>query len=134
MGADGRDEPTFGGLTLEQHAGVTAAVAEGIDLDEVLGQEQIEAWVWRGADPAWKRALAESTELQLRYLCARRQAEDALARDIGPFAREPAAWAALLGAVAAADDATEVLAPYRLSRTPKRAQPLSRPHDCASDR
>ena len=38
--------PTVSGATLERYAGVSAAVAEGIPLSQVLEQEQIEAKDW----------------------------------------------------------------------------------------
>jgi len=109
------DEPhVIGGVSLEQHAGVTAALAEDLALEDVLAQEQIEPERWSEADRAWKRALAESSDLLLLYMQRRRQAEDCLARKIEPLDEDAAAWAGMLAEIASADDAGAVLAPFGL--------------------
>src|SRR5262249_5733336 len=105
------------GLRLDQYAGITAALAEGIALHEVLAQEHVEEAAWPAADRAWKEALAESPDLQLRYMRLRRQAEDCLSRRIEPLEDDPAAWAGLLGALAMADEPDRVLQPLGLRMT-----------------
>lgn len=111
------DELIFFNVRLEQHAGVTAALAEEIPLAEVLAQEGIAATEWSSADTKWKQALAGAPDLQLKYAQKRRQAEDALGRDISPISEDPVAWAGLLAAVNLADDSKDVLKPLGLRAT-----------------
>lgn len=111
------DEPVFSNVRLEQHAGVTAALAEEIPLAEVLAQEGISESDWSSADPKWKQALVNAPDLQLKYVQKRRQAEDALGRTISPVSDDPVAWAGLLAAVNLADDSKDVLKPLGLRAT-----------------
>lgn len=90
-----------GGLTLEQFAGVSAALADGINLDEVLAQEQIDAAAWPEAERLWRQCIAESADLQLDHANVRRVAEDCLARALAPLDTDPAAWVGLLSALSA---------------------------------
>lgn len=114
---DWNDDPRFASVSLAQHAGVTAAVAEGLPLSAVLAQEQIDEKTWAEADRAWKSALVEAPDLQLRYLHRRCQAEDCLARRIEPLGEDAAAWAGLLGALATAADPASVVAGLGLKMT-----------------
>lgn len=93
-----------GGLTLEQYAGVTAAVAENIALADVLAQEQIDATAWPDAERAWREAIVGAPDLQLQLVQKRRIAEDCLSRKIEPLDADPAAWTGLLSAIALTDD------------------------------
>lgn len=111
------DEPIFFNVRLEQHAGVSAALAEEIPLADVLAQEGIPEDDWRSADPKWKQTLASAPDLQLKYAQKRRQAEDALGRNISPVSEDPIAWAGLLAAVNLADDSKDVLKPLGLRAT-----------------
>ncbi len=111
---EGDDDPVFHGVRLEHHAGVSAALAEGISLEEVLAQEEIAKRDWDEANPRWRSALVSSPDLQTKYVQKRRVAEDALARPIKPVDDDPEAWAGLLGAVNTADDARSVLEPLGL--------------------
>jgi hypothetical protein len=110
-------EPVLGGVRLEQHAGVTAALADGIAVAEVLAQEGIDEAAWATADRMWVEALASSPDLTLRYMQRRRQAEDALARSIQPLDEDPSAWAGLIGALAATDSPQSLLEPLGLKMT-----------------
>jgi len=47
------------GLSLEQHAGIAVALAEGFPRAEVLAQEGITEAAFRRADRAWKKRLAD---------------------------------------------------------------------------
>lgn len=111
---EGDDDPVFHGVRLEQHAGVSAALAEGIALDEVLAQEEIAKSDWDAANPRWRSALVASPDMQAKYVQKRRVAEDALGRAVKPVDDDPEAWAGLLGAVNLADDSREVLDPLGL--------------------
>jgi hypothetical protein len=97
------------GVRLDQYAGVTAALAEGVALREVLAQERIDEEAWPAADRAWKEAFVEAPDLLLRYMQLRRKAEDCLSRRIEPLEDDPAAWAGLLGALALDRDPDRVL-------------------------
>lgn len=90
----------LGGITLEQLAGVHAAVQDKIPLAEVLAQEQIDAGAWIAGEKTWREALASAAELQLQYHEKLRVAADALARPCRPYDDDPAAWAGLTGALA----------------------------------
>lgn len=109
--------PVFGGLRLEQHAGISAALADGIPLSQVAMQEGVDEARWPEADRAWMLALADSPDLQMAYMQKRRQAEDALGRSIAPLDDDPMAWAGLLSALSAADDPAKVLEPLGLRMT-----------------
>ncbi len=86
MGVEAEAErETLGGITLEQFAGVTGAHAEGISLDEVLAQEQIDAGAWPAAKRLWTKAIAESVSLQVQLHRARRVVQDCLVRAIRPL-------------------------------------------------
>ena len=102
-------EPVFLGVRLDQYSGVAAALAEGLPLREILAQERIEQAAWIEADRAWKEAIVDSPDLQLRHLQLRRQAEDCLGRRVEPLDDDPAAWAGLLGALALSDDSARLL-------------------------
>ena len=64
------------GLTLEQYAGVTAALAEEFPLAEILKQERIEPTEWLAAAEAWCEAIVCAANLQIDLTRARRIAED----------------------------------------------------------
>lgn len=102
---DGASSPRIGGISLEQYAGVTQALAERLALDEVLAQERIPADVWRSAELAWREALVDAPDLQLELISVRRRAEDCLARPVSPLDDDPEAWMGLMGVLALADGA-----------------------------
>lgn len=112
---DTPERTTVAGLTVEQYAGVTAAIAEGIPLARVLDQEQISEEAWRAGETAWREALADGPELQLALLRARRVAEDCLSRAVSPLDADAASWKALLDALARATDPKSVLAPLGIT-------------------
>jgi len=93
------------GVSVEQYAGVSAALDEGLPLDAILEQEQIDEDAWSRVEPAWCVRVAEDVALSTEYGQRRREAEDCLARSIEPFDRDEAAWVALLGAIATQEDA-----------------------------
>lgn len=105
----------LGGLSLEQYAGVTAALAEGFDLTDILEQEGIAAGIWSSAQRAWIEAIVAATDLQLQLAQKRRIAEDCLGRAMPPLDDDPAAWTGLLGALATADDPASISVPLGIS-------------------
>ncbi len=90
----------LGGLSLEQYAGVTTALAEGFALDAILTQEGIAFASWPDASRAWTEAIVDAPDLQIELIQKRRIAEDCLGREIAPLAEDPVAWTGLLGALA----------------------------------
>lgn len=120
----------FGGLSVAQYAGITAAIAEGHAPADALAQESLEADAWSETESQWREAIVESLELQVAYTQRRREAEDHLTRSVSPLDDDPAAWAGLLGAIMIAPSLTEVLEPLglcmndvnRLSRAWRRKQ------------
>ncbi|NUP13054.1 MAG: hypothetical protein HOW73_44000 [Polyangiaceae bacterium] len=79
---------------------MTAAIAEGLPLADVLAQEQIAAAGWPKAERAWRESIAHSMDTQFEYMEKRRIAEDCLLRPIAPLDDDPGAWVGLLGAMA----------------------------------
>ncbi|MFO0614819.1 MAG: hypothetical protein U0414_19685 [Polyangiaceae bacterium] len=102
-------------VSLEQFAGVTAAIAEGYPLDDVLAQEGIPADVWTVAARTWPKAFAESADLHLELIRKRRVAEDCLVRRLAPLDEDPGAWMGLMNALTQADDQASVTDPLGLT-------------------
>ena len=90
----------LGGVTLEQHAGVAAALSEGFALAQILATEQLDAAGWRGADVAWKQRLAQDGAAGGSTFTAYRvkleEAEDALSRSVTPLDDDLEAWLGFL--------------------------------------
>jgi hypothetical protein len=92
------------GVTLEQYAGITAALAEGLPLADVLREEQIPADAWPQADAAWKVQIAKdgpSGPLFTDFCAKKALAEDTLARAVAPIDADLAAWMSFLRAYGA---------------------------------
>ncbi|MBK6519956.1 MAG: hypothetical protein IPM79_33810 [Polyangiaceae bacterium] len=96
-------------ISLEQLAGITAALAEKIPLADVLEQEQVEEAHFRAGERVWRERIAESLPTQLEYTQSYRVAQDCLARTLSPVEDDPAAWVGLLAAVATSHDQAELL-------------------------
>lgn len=96
------------GLSLEQYAGITAALAEGFPLDTILEQEGIAREAWEEAARAWTKAVVAEMDLQLLLVQKRRIAEDCLGRAISPLDSDKSAWAGLLGALATSEEPSSV--------------------------
>ncbi len=90
----------LGGISLEQHAGVTAALAEGFSLAEVLEVEELDPVHWPAADTAWKARLAadgaSGGALFATYRNRVHEAEDSLARRTAPVDEDLEAWLGFL--------------------------------------
>lgn len=96
-------------ISLEQLAGISAALEEQIPLAEVLEQEQVDEAAFRAGERAWRARIAESLPTQLEYTEKYRVAQDCLARKLAPVEDDPAAWVGLLGALATSLDSSELL-------------------------
>lgn len=94
-------------ITLEQLAGISAALAEKLALSDVLAQEQVAEAAFRAAQPIWRQRIADSMETQLAYMEKLRVAEDCLARKLTPIEDDAAAWVGLLAAMATSLDQAE---------------------------
>lgn len=92
------------GVSLEQYAGITTAVAEGFPLGAVLANERLSPASWAEAEPAWKVRVARdgvSGQVFAELEQKRRIAEDTLARAVAPIDADLAAWMSFLRAYAA---------------------------------
>jgi hypothetical protein len=103
------DNPIGPPITLEQFAGVTAALAEGFELAEVLEQEVISTEQWIEGSRVWPNLIAGSTDVYLELIEKRRVAEDCLGRKLAPLDDDPVAWMGLMGALATATDRSAVM-------------------------
>jgi hypothetical protein len=91
------------GLTLEQYAGITAALADEHALDAALGNEGLTADDWPAADAAWKERLAgDGAEgpLFAAFRARRGEAEDWIGRGVKPLDDDLGGWLAFLQAFA----------------------------------
>ena len=99
-------EPTSGpppifGVTVEQYAGVNAAVLEGFRLPEVLASEGLDEAMWPRAAVGWSARIAKAgTEgsLSLTYQAKLAFAQEWLGRRIEPLCGDLEAWFGFLGA------------------------------------
>ena len=99
-------EPTSGpppifGVTVEQYAGVNAAVLEGFGLPEVLASEGLDEAMWPRAAVGWSTRIAKAgTEgpLSVTYQAKLAFAQEWLGRRIEPLCGDLEAWFGFLGA------------------------------------
>lgn len=96
-------------LTIQQFAGVTAALGDGISLEQVLEQEAIDPASFPAQAAAVRERIAASVTDHLDFLRALAVAEDCLGRKLFPLDEEPTAWVALLTALAGAEHSGQVL-------------------------
>ena len=89
------------GLTVEQYAGISAAIADGYPLDAVLANEGLAPKVWPGEDTAWKLKLVGDPATFESYRAKLGEAEDWLGRKVTPLDDDLAAWMGFLGAYGA---------------------------------
>lgn len=106
-------------LTIEQHAGIAVALAEGFPRADVLAQERIDEDAYRPADVAWKKRLVEDAagegKLFAEYKERRAEAEDWLRRKVEPLDSDLSAWLGFLKAWASAPRPFDLLAKTGLS-------------------
>ena len=88
-------------LTVEQYAGISAAIADGYPLDAVLANEGLALKAWPNADIAWKQKLVADPATFESYRAKLGEAEDWLGRKVTPLDEDLAAWLGFLGAYAA---------------------------------
>jgi hypothetical protein len=88
-------------LTVEQYAGISAAIADGYPLDAVLANEGLSPKAWPDADIAWKQRLVADPAAFESYRVRLGEAEDWLGRKVTPLDEDLAAWLGFLGAYAA---------------------------------
>jgi hypothetical protein len=99
-------EPTSGpppifGVTVEQYAGVNAAMIEGFGLPEVLASEGLDAAMWSRAAVGWSTRIAKAGTtgaLSLTYQEKLAFAQEWLGRRIEPLCADLEAWFGFLGA------------------------------------
>ena len=88
-------------LTVEQYAGISAAIAEGYPLDAVLANEGLAPKAWPGEDTAWKQKLVAEPAAFESYRVKLGEAEDWLGRKVTPLDEDLSAWMGFLGAYGA---------------------------------
>ena len=93
--------PAGGDLTVEQYAGISAAIADGYPLDAVLANEGMALGAWPDADIAWKQRLVADPTAFESYRARLGEAEDWLGRKVTPLDEDLGAWLGFLGAYAA---------------------------------
>lgn len=89
-------DPPTAPVDLVQYAWVTAAVAEGFDLDEVLHLEGLEPSTWHDAKVSWRTQLAATPEIFEDYQTHLADAEDALGGRVLPLSDDLDAWVTFL--------------------------------------
>jgi hypothetical protein len=89
-------------LSVEQYAGIRAALAEGHPLEQVLAQEGVPAWRWPELDLALAEELTHDARAFARYAEKLGEAEDVLERKVAPLDDDLAAWTGFVSALAAA--------------------------------
>jgi hypothetical protein len=87
-------------LTVEQYAGISAALVDGYPLDAVLENEDLALTAWPEADLAWKQRLVAEPATFESYRVRLGEAEDWLGRKVAPLDDDLAAWLGFLGAYA----------------------------------
>ncbi|MFO0592349.1 MAG: hypothetical protein U0441_32690 [Polyangiaceae bacterium] len=111
--ANSADDPCLA-LTMEQHAGIAVALAEGFSRADVLAQEQIDEGAYRPADVAWKKRLVDDAagegKLFAAYQARRAEAEDWLRRKVEPLDSDLGAWLGFLKAWGSTPRPFEILA------------------------
>src|SRR5580700_5932296 len=89
------------GISLEQFAGVSAALMERFPLSAVLAINGLDEAAWSPAGAGWSARLAgagPSSTLLAAYLAALGNAEAWLGRRVQPLDEDLAAWLGFLGA------------------------------------
>jgi hypothetical protein len=101
------------GVSLEQYAAVSAALAEPFPLDDVLAIEEIASDAWAEASSEWKARLVEGSagagELFEDYRRELAAAEDRLARRVAPLDDDIEAWISFLHAYSSDPAAFDLL-------------------------
>jgi hypothetical protein len=110
---EGAAEERLFDVSLVDYAVVSAGVAEGFPLEDVLSIEGIKPRAYAKAEVKWKERVAASGAnkgaLFERYRAELAKAEDWLDRRVTPLDEEPAAWVAFLHAYSTAQDPAALL-------------------------
>ncbi|WP_437731956.1 hypothetical protein [Sorangium sp. So ce1335] len=117
--ADAELDPVLHDVSLTQFAAVSAALAEGLALPDVLAHEGIAPASWPGAEAAWKVRLVDESRKEGKGLFASYEsrlaaAEDRLGRRIAPLETDLAAWTSFLKAYSSHPSPFELLSRLRL--------------------
>jgi hypothetical protein len=95
------------GCTIEQYAGIRAALSEGHALEAVLAQEGLPAWRWPAIDLELSDLVTRDDGALAEYEQKLAAAEDQLDRSVEPLGGDLAAWTAFLAAMAKSPDLLE---------------------------
>jgi hypothetical protein len=99
--------PSVEGVTLEQYAGVSAAIIEGFALPAVLAAEGLDARAWPRVSLRWSRRVAEggaAGPLAVAYRDTLAFARGWLGRRVAPLEDDLGVWLAFLNAWSAHPD------------------------------
>lgn len=91
-------------ISIEQYAGIRAALDAGHPLERVLGQEGVPGWRWPDLDLELADAITADDELFRRYRAALAEAEDNLAARVDPLDDDLRAWTGFVAALAVGGD------------------------------
>lgn len=101
------------GASLEHHASVRAALAEGFALAAVLEVERIDGRAWEEIDAGWTARIVEDRrtggQMFAAYEAALAQAEERLSRRVHPLDDDLGAWVAFLQAFSGDGDPVALL-------------------------
>ncbi|MFO0549564.1 MAG: hypothetical protein U0271_14320 [Polyangiaceae bacterium] len=103
------------GVRLETYAGIVTALAEGISLEDVLKQENVDAEVYADAEFELRNRMSQEPAVMeaFRQHCA--TAEDTLSRKVAPLDNDAAAWVAFNSAMTSSGDALTFLSDLGLN-------------------
>ena len=79
-------------ITIEQYAGIKAALADGFPLEQVLEQEGVPDWRWSDLDLEMTDAMTSDPDAFVAYSAKLAEAEEHLRRKIEPLDSDLAAW------------------------------------------
>jgi hypothetical protein len=94
--------PPVEGVTLEQYAGLSAALLDGFALEPVLALEKLDEAKWAGANLRWSRRIAAAPpggSMSTGYRAVLAFARDWIGRRVAPLEDDLEAWFAFLAAI-----------------------------------
>ena len=86
-------------ISVEQYAGIQAALAYGIALEDALAQEGVPDWHWPTLDLEMSKEICSEPAVFEQYSEKLAEAEDWLGRPIAPLEDDVAAWTGFVGAL-----------------------------------
>ena len=107
------------GVSLESYAFMTAGLADGLALDDLLEHQRLDPSAWDRADEAWGEVLLEDLEHEMELTFAldeaQRKAREVWVRPIPPLDSDLRAWLDFLRGLGGLEDVMAHLAAIPLS-------------------